>query len=144
MTDVLLFQTNDGGDIEYINGELTMSAGLEQASYLSMFGGNFEDSGIEPNNSKQWWGNLDEPDPANRYRSQTQFLLKSLPATANNLRRIQDAVLRDHDWMVSSLGARVSALATIPALGRVAIKVNIELGDSEFTRTLVTNWGALT
>ena len=43
--DVLLFQTIDDGNVEVINGIITMSGGLDTAAYLSLFGGNEEDDG---------------------------------------------------------------------------------------------------
>ena len=48
--DVLLFQTNDEGDIESIDGVVTMSGGLETMFYLSIFGGNEDDDATSGNN----------------------------------------------------------------------------------------------
>ena len=79
MSDVLLSQTADGGEITVANGQVALTGGLESAVYLSIFGGNDSDSGQESTAPKQWWGNLDEPDPAGRYRGQTQYLLRALP-----------------------------------------------------------------
>lgn len=137
--DVLHFQTTDGGEIESINGVATMSSGLETAAYLSLFGGNEDDDGSD-GNPKNWWGNLDEPETANHYRSETQYLVQSLVATSANLRRVEDAANRDLAWMVTSgVVKTVEAVASIPGLNRLKIVITMN-GDE--TIEFVENWKA--
>lgn len=125
MTDVLLRQTNDGGDITIEGGLLLMSEGLETAAYLSLFGGN-EDDPAETDTALQWWGNLLEAEPARAYRSETQHLVKSLPAIPLNLRRIEQAAARDLQWMLDTeLAQRITIEATIPAVNRVRLGIEI-------------------
>lgn len=126
MTDVLLRQTNDGGDIAAENGLVLMSEGLETAAYLSLFGGNEDDGADTAGERVQWWGNLDETETARRYRSETAHLIRSLPAVPSNLRRIEQAAARDLAWMVSSgIAKSVAASASIPALNRVRLAITI-------------------
>lgn len=121
MTDVLLRQTNDGGDISIQGGLLELSEGFETAVYLSLFGGN-EDDPADTDTTQQWWGNLLDVEPERAYRSETQFLVKSLPAIPFNLRRIEQAAARDLKWMTDTALARsVTVEATIPAKDRVLI-----------------------
>jgi phage gp46-like protein len=121
MTDVLLRQTNDGGDITPQGGQLLMSEGLETAAYLSLFGGN-EDDPAEGDTTLQWWGNLLDSEPERAYRSETQFLLKSLPAIPVNLRRIEQAASRDLAWMLDTgVAQSITVEATIPAVSRVRV-----------------------
>lgn len=125
MTDVLLRQSNDGGEITAEGGLLLMSDGLETAAFLSLYGGNEDDPG-DAENELQWWGNLLETDSARAYRSETQFLLQSLPAIPANLRRIEQAAARDLQWMLDTGTAlSVEVEATIPALNRVRINLAI-------------------
>lgn len=125
MTDVLLRQTNDDGDIEVEAGLFRMSEGLETASYLSMFGGNEDDPG-DDDSDQNWWGNIDETEPDRQYRSETQYLLKSLPAIPANLKRIEQAAARDHAWMVpAGVAQSVTPTARIPELNRVVVDVEI-------------------
>lgn len=135
--DVLLFQINDDGEIELIDGLITMSGGLQTTAYLALFGGNVEDAGGF-DESKTWWANFNETDPAFKYRSETQNLLRSLPAVPANLRRLEDAAVRDLSYLVT-IGAatQVSAVATMPALNRVKLAIEID-GDS--TLEFVINW----
>ncbi|MGB5733854.1 MAG: hypothetical protein WBM40_05360, partial [Thiohalocapsa sp.] len=73
MTDVHLFHTSNGGDINFasddLETDLALDAGLETAAYLSMFGGNERDPGTlrnadDPERADrfQWWGNIGAPD----------------------------------------------------------------------------------
>lgn len=135
MTDVLLRQTNDGGDITAEAGLLRMSEGLETAAFLSMFGGNEQDGG-DTDATEQWWGNIGETEAARTYRSETQFLIKSLPTIPANLLRIEQAAARDLAWMVEAGVAKsVAVAARIPALNSVAVDVTIDTLLREVTFT---------
>jgi hypothetical protein len=131
--DVLLFQTKDDGEINITDGLIEMSSGLETAAYLSLFGGNEDDDGSDEN-THNWWGNLSETEPEAQYRSQTQHLLQSLPATTGNLLRIQDAAEKDLAWLSSS----VSVVVTMPGLNKVKLTIQIDQVQLEFEE----NWRA--
>lgn len=140
--DVLLFQTDDDGDIIVTNGVVEMTGDFRTAAYLSLFGGNEDDDG-RANNEKTWWGNLDEIDPAKRYVSETQNLLQSLSATSANLRRIEDAVGRDLQWFLTkSIASSIDVDVSIPALNRILIIVNIEANGEESQFEFTENWRA--
>ncbi len=140
--DVLLFQTDDDGDIEVINGIVTMSGGLETAAYISLFGGNKRDDG-RPDNQFNWWGNLSENEIPKHIRSETQNLLAGLPATSFNLLRVEDAVLRDLQWMIDVKAANIiTAVATIPGLNKIAIAIQIQAVGQESEFTFTANWKA--
>lgn len=126
MTDVLLRQTDDGGDIVHENGLALLSEGLETAAYLSLFGGNQDDGGDAAGLRLQWWGNVDELEPVRRYRSETQKLLQALPAVPRNLLRLEQAAGRDLAWMLETgVALEVSVAASIPAVNRIRLTVTI-------------------
>jgi phage gp46-like protein len=140
--DVNLSQTADGGEILVEDGIVAMTGGLGTAAYLSLFGGNEDDDG-RSDNSLTWWGNLDENDPAGQYRSEAQHLLQALPLTTGNLRRIEDAALRDLAWLTGqNIASSVSVSATIPGLNRVKLTVDIEARGEESRFEFVENWKA--
>lgn len=122
MTDVLLFQTLDDGDIIATNGAIATTDGHETAVYLSMFGGNFDDDG-SADNPLQWWGNYGEDSAAYTYRSETQYLLESLPATTGNMKRLDAAVRRDLAWLGDWLE---TVEVSVPRLNAVLISVTID------------------
>lgn len=126
MTDVALRETNDGGEITVENGLVLMSEGLETAVFLSLFGGNDDDAGDAASVRAQWWGNLDESEATRTYRSETQYLLKALPAVPSNLRRVEQAAARDLAWMLTADVAKsIDVAASIPSLNRIRLAVLI-------------------
>lgn len=140
--DVRLFQTNDKGNITLQNGIVLMGGGLETAAYTSLFGGNLDDDG-RPDNNKTWWANLDEPITTRRIKSETQFLLRSIPATSANLIRIQDAVKRDLQWMIGQeVASSVDATVTIPTLNKISIVIDIEAVGEQSSFKFIANWEA--
>lgn len=126
MSDVVLFQTADGGEITFANGEPLMDEGLATAAYVSLFGGNEEDSGGDETKAKEFWGNKIEPVAAQKLRSETQFLLRSMPITSGNIARVEDAISHDLAWMVeTALASFVGGSVSIPALNTLKIDVKI-------------------
>lgn len=137
--DVLHFQTVDGGEINSVNGVVEMGSGLATAAYLSLFGGNEDDDGSD-GSSENWWGNLDETEVSKQYRSRTQFLLKSLPATSANLRSVEDAANFDLARMTDTGAAEtIEVVASIPGLNK--LKIIITINGNE-TLEFVENWKA--
>lgn len=144
MPNVRLFQTTDGGNIRYTNGVIEADGGLETAAYLAMFGGNDRDDGRD-DNPLTWWGNRMETDPAFQYRSETQFLLKSLPPGSANLRRLEDAARRDLAFFVAIKAASsVDAEASIPTVNKVSFKISVNIEGEEQQFEFVANWKANT
>lgn len=140
--DVLLFQINDGGEIDIESGIVKMSSGLETSVYLSLFGGNEDDTG--KNESEfTWWANLDEIDPVNQYRSETQNLLSSIPANSSNLLRIEEAAKRDLKWLIEKkIASEIKITASITAVNRVNLNIEIVAIGRESTFDFVANWRA--
>jgi phage gp46-like protein len=118
-----------------------MSEGLESAAFLSLFGGNEQDPG-DANSTEQWWGNIGENTTSRRYRSETQYLLRSLPAVPSNLRRVEQAAARDLQWMLDDGVAKsINVSASIPALNRILINVLIVTLREQIQLTFGTNDG---
>lgn len=142
MTDVLLFQTPDNGDICIEGGDVELSPGLETAAYLSLFGGNLADDGSQ-NNPNNWWGNSLETDPSFEYRSQTQYLLGTIPPTTKNLLRLESAVKNDLKWLEDVSAANsVSVSASLIGLNKVQIAIDIKAEGLEAQFNFVENWRA--
>lgn len=141
--DVKLFQTNDGGDIIIENGIAEMSGGLETSAYLSLFGGNEDDDGRE-GNPYTWWGNIEELVEEKKYRSETGYLLQSLPITTDNLRRIEDAASRDLAWFVESkIASSVTVFASISSVNMIKLNISIKAIGKEEDFEFVENWRTL-
>ncbi len=131
MTDILLFQSPNGGDIQYIGGQPTTTDGLETYVYLSLFGGN---------ESGEWWGNAGEP-VENQYTGELQGLLLTLPPTSGNLRRIEQAAERDLQPMIAAnLADSADATAYLPAINTLQIDVDVQIGENTQTFQYRTAW----
>jgi hypothetical protein len=108
--------------------------------YLSLFGGNEDDDGLEDNRN-QWWGNFDEPDPAARYRSETQYLLKSLPATVGNLARVRKAVARDLRWITDGkIASDIKVSVSLRNINNLVISGSITAQGNETEFKFTANW----
>jgi phage gp46-like protein len=141
LTDVRLYQTPDGGEVTITAGSVELDDGITTAIYLSLFGGNEGDSGSDGDKSKQWWGNVEEPDAAKRYRSELQNLLLTIPATSGNLKRIEDAAGRDLAWMVQSkLATGAVAIARLTATKTVSIELSVEIDGRAFPINMTAPW----
>lgn len=146
MTDARLFQTHDGGDLEFANDDLVttdihIDSGLETAAYLSMFGGNERDSGL-PGDRLQWWGNIGEP-LERQQRSETQHLLRDLPAVSSNLLRLEDAASRDLQWFRDSgLASAIEVTAYLSSVDTVTFQIRIVIQDQNFSFAFEGSWGA--
>lgn len=140
--DVLLFQTNDNGEISIENGLVGMTGGFNTAVYLALFGGNADDD-TTMNNKKNWWGNLVEPDPLFHYRSKTQYVLSRIIPISGNLVQIEDAVETDLQKLID-FGAVDSVDATVSLIDVRKVKISIEIiADSEKIEiTFLANWKA--
>lgn len=112
MSDVLLFQSPDDGEITVANGQVKLTDGTETAVYLSLFGGNHDGS--------DWWGNTLENQPERKLQSETQRLLETLSLTTANMQRIADAVALDLSWM----NPKPEITVTMPRLNTIQITVN--------------------
>ena len=140
MSDVSLIQTPDGGDITISNGTIAMDDGLASSVFLSLFGGNWDDSGLAGDKSREWWGNKIESDSDRLARSETQNLLRNIAAIPANLRRIEDAAKRDLAWMDTELSATVTIIVSMPAINQIAIGGSIEINGQKLPFSFNEPW----
>lgn len=146
MSDVRLISDLSTGfpiSIEIVNGSVTLDSGLEAAVVLSLFGGNFEDDGSASRVNLQYWGNFLETEESFKLRSQTQFILGTLPATPGNLRLLDAAVRRDLAWLTdTNVASTVEVFVRIPGVNRVDIDVRVLAEGEEVRFTFTGNWKA--
>jgi phage gp46-like protein len=136
MTDVRLYQAENGGEIDIVNGQTAMDDTIETAVYLSLFGGNNDDGGGDADKPKEWWGNKIERVQERKMRSELQSVLHGLPLVPANLRIIEDAASADLAWMTeTALATFVSATATMPgARNTVKLAIKAEIQGQPFSR----------
>lgn len=142
MTDVLIRQLPDGGEISCTAGQILLDDGVETAVYLSLWGGNEDDSGDDVDKPREWWANKNESAHEKKFRSRTQALLRSIPATSGNLRLIEDAVAQDLAWMLETkLATGLTASVRIPQLNWVQIDVKVEVQGKAYEPSFTKKMG---
>lgn len=135
-----MHHTADGGDITVTNGIVILDDGLETAVYLALFGGNQEDDGTTSTAVYQWWGTVDEPDPARQYRGELQALLLRLPATTGNLALVEGAAKRDVDRVLGAIADDIAVSVALTGVRRIDITVNVTIDAAQHTFTFTSDW----
>jgi phage gp46-like protein len=138
--DVSMLHTADGGDVTIANGQVLLDDGLSTAVDLSLFGGNAEDSGDDVDEAKQWWGNWSETDESRKHRSRTQYVLRTKPAIPANLPLIEDAMVEDTAWMREEIASDITATASLIAPRRVAMHLDVAIGDTRYPLDFIRDW----
>ena len=137
---ILLFQTNDDGDIAIENNRIKTSGGIETMVYLCLFGGNENHSGFG-DNSLQWWGNLLETDDKFKLTSETQNLIRSLPMVTSNLIRLDKAVRRDLQVMIEEkIINELDVTISVVSANRVSILVTADAFGDKIDFKFTVNW----
>jgi len=127
--DVLLHQQVNNGTINVEGGLVEMTGSLDTAVYISLFGGV----------DTAWWGDAEELKPERRITSLTESLLKGLPASPANLRRVEEAARQDLRWLTDEgIAKSVTVTASIPDYKKISISGSIDDIPFEYTE----NWGA--
>lgn len=140
--DVVIYQGIDDGEISVNNGIVFMDGGLQTAVYLSLFGGNEDDNGLE-NNKLGWWGNIDEALPSRKYVSRTQNILQAIPATSANLLKVEQAIEKDLEWLLNDgIATSFDIELSIPSINKIDILLTIIRVESTQDLTFSANWKA--
>ena len=117
--DVLLFDTEDGGEISVINGLVIPDGGFRTAVYLSLFGGDKDDGG-EVASGDTWWGNRLEGVSENEK-------LVSVPLNSKNLKIAQDRAEEDLKWFLDDdIADSVEVELLDEGNNRIQLNVRIE------------------
>lgn len=123
--DVLIESTEDGGEITVEDGLVADCRGFDSAVYLSLFGGNREDSAGRE--KETWWGNL-IPGTQEDEKLVSEFgaTIEGLALTSGNLVKAQKAAERDLDWLKSVAGADELSVA-LSAENRSQVTMTVEV-----------------
>ena len=131
MSHVLLLASNDGGEIDIVNGVTTMSAGLETAVYLSLFG---------VNSDVEYWGNYLTDKPEEKLQGKTDRFLTGLPVSSGYINEIKRVVNEDLTWLIDiGIATEIEVTVTIPTMNTYHITVDI-LGEDSNESIYNINW----
>lgn len=144
--DLEVVETRNGGDIIKNPKDLSVIRGLENMSYLGMFGGNIESSTPQtrrPNSqASDYWGNsiFDANDPDRQFNSETERALMTIPLTSFGRVKIEQAVIKDHQFMKAF--ANVSVDVQIISSTTVLIGIRIRRPDNLEEKIFAYIWDA--
>lgn len=125
--DVLIFDSEEGGEISVVNGLVLMDRGFSSAVYLSLFGGNGKDLGDVASNNT-WWGNkLEDSLESEKLVSRFVSFISSEPLTSKNLILAEDKIQEDLKWFVDDGIADLIEVEILDA-GNNRIQVDIKIG----------------
>lgn len=137
MTDILIYESRNGGEISLKNGDIEMTDGLLNMPYLAHFGGNLEAStrGDETDGEERfdWWGNLFLETKA-QMNSSLERTLNTVPITSSGGATLEREAKKDLEFLNSISSIEISA----------SLKNNNELKLSEKINQNVVNflWNA--
>ena len=140
--DLLLEETPDGGDISIVGGLMVNDRSFGTAVYLSLFGGNKEDSG-KVQNRRTWWGNtLRGVSENEKMISRFQALIFGLPMTTKNILNAEDAARLDLKWLMDN-GIADEIIMSGRAISRNRFELKVQVnanGKSIFEHTYALFW----
>jgi phage gp46-like protein len=141
--DALLYETVDGGELKVDDGIFVSDKQFSTAVYLSLFGGNKDDSSKIKNN-KEWWGNMLNGIYENeKLKSRFQYIITGFPMTVKTIKEAEKAVFIDLEWFIKDKIADEINVYSQTA-GKNRFNLNVEIKKD--TRTLFENdyfllWG---
>lgn len=125
--DVFILETDSGGDLNKIAGDLQLAKGWENMPYIALFGGNPKQSTpalrVDGEQNFDWWGNAYESDPAIQINSETERVLTQVALNSNGRILIEQAVWKDIDFMKKF--ANILVDVSIISDDRVSILIQI-------------------
>lgn len=143
--DVEVVETGNGGDLVKTKKDLSVIRGWQNNPYLSMFGGNVEQSTPArrfPNEQRfDYWANeLLLGDPSLQFNSITEKTLMEQPLTSAGRIRIEEAIKQDLLHMKKF--ADVLVQTQIVAVDKIIIGIRIRQPDILENKDFVYIWDA--
>lgn len=147
MKDITLYETGSGGDFFIENNDLSLSNTLVNNIYISLFGGNVEDSTtgfeIEGQLREDWWANslIFSEQKQRQFNSETERILRN--AVLNSSGRIEVIRAVENDLKHLKSFAKILVDTTVLSSNKIAIFVKITSLDNEEEKTIKIIWDSL-
>lgn len=130
-TDILLYETGQGGDFAIIEDDLSMGESLYQQIFLALFGGNIEASTkinyLETEERFDYWGNslIWKTEISKQFNSQTERTIQNTTLNSSGRLTILRAVNVDLDYLKSIL----NFTADVQILGRDNLRIIVQFSE---------------
>ncbi|MDR2097695.1 MAG: hypothetical protein LBP37_04165 [Spirochaetaceae bacterium] len=142
--DLLLMETPDGGEVSIENDLFVCDRSFDTAVYLSLFGGNKDDTGKVKNN-KTWWGNT-LPGIAENEKliSRFQAIISGLPMTTKNIQEAEGAAALDLKWIMDEgIAEKVTVSGRAITRDKFTLYIDVRAaGKSIYENTFALFWKA--
>lgn len=140
--DLLLYETNNGGDLSVQENDLATTNALWTQIYIAMFGGNLEArTGDNVNGDNvDFWGNFFIQDKDEQFNSVTEKTINETAITSSGLLIIQQAVETDLSFL-NKLGT-VTVEVSSPKIDTLEIIVKIQEPDNVTDNQFKIIWDA--
>ena len=125
--DLAIIETQNGGDLQMVAGDLAVVNGNENQFYLSMFAGNVEQN-TEPTvtlaESFDFWANnlLFPSNAAYQFNSNTERTLNNTPLTSDGRIKIENAIKQDLKYL-SDANITITVNVSIPSTNQVTVNI---------------------
>lgn len=112
MTDLLIYETGNGGDLKLRGADLVSVNGYENVTYLAMFGG------------ASWWGNYMQP--SRPFQSQTETVLETTALNSAGRLAVEEAVKNDLAFLTEIPGTTFTVSVTLVSKDRIDIDIAVD------------------
>lgn len=127
--DLKIIETGNGGDFVNLGNDLEVTDTIYTMVYLSLFGGNVEEStvdGFVNPQSFDYWANklMFGDDPSQQFNSETERTLNNTALDSSAIDKITDAVLSDLMYLKKLF--KISVKVSLPYINHVKIEITFE------------------
>lgn len=143
-TDLLMKESNNGGDLVLEGNTLKLANSFQNMPYLGCFGGNVEASTVGPKEdgeqAQDWWGNylLMSQQPEVQHNSIFERTITQVALSSAGRLQLERAVKEDIKFMEAF--ALVTVTATIEDADRVKIYIELQEPDNLQSTVFVYIW----
>jgi len=141
--DTLIQESLEGAELVMENGLFVPDTQFSTAVYLSLFGGNKNDSG-KSSTDKEWWGNKIKGTPQNeKLRSRFQNIILGLPMTVKYIKEAEMAAEMDLQWLKDEkIADEIAVYGQSKDKNRFYLTVNIKKNKASLLNNVYSvQWG---
>lgn len=139
--DLAIVESENGGELQMVSGDLAVVKGIENMPYLAMFGGNpgfISKNKVQEEQSFDWWGNnlLMPSEQDIQFNSAFEHAMNTTPLTSSGRITLENAIKRDLKFLQSVAVVEISVI--IVATDCIQIVLKVKLNND--TKVIIVNY----
>ena len=123
--DIHIYESGNGGEMRLKNNDIILSNSIYQTIYISLFGGNV--------NETDWWGN--NLFNSKKFNSETEKTLTRTALNSSSRFEIENAVKQD----LKEVSKLIDAEINVKILSKNSVKITIFISSSNDNISIVWN-----